>query len=97
MSNYYDLFKKNHNFNTISDAVEAIQCYRCTIGPSNRYENRSQQLCSKFSESDDFTVDCPFSTMCLKKVFRYQLQNGVQVETVNRDCAQQKHTEQVNK
>lgn len=75
--------------------ANAIKCYRCTVGPSHRL-NGSQQLCLKFSESDNFVVDCPFSTMCLKKVYRYQLNDGTNVETVSRNCAQQKHTEQVN-
>lgn len=74
------------------DQSNAIQCYRCTVAPTNRHENRSQQLCLHFSESDEFIVDCPFSTMCMKKVYKYQLLDGV-IETVSRDCAQQKNTE----
>lgn len=74
----------------------AIKCYRCTVGPSNRFANRTQQLCAKFSESDDFVIDCPFSTMCMKKVFNYKLLDGQTVETVSRDCASQKYTEQVS-
>lgn len=79
----------------ISDITAAIQCYRCTVGPSYRTENRTQQLCLKFSESDEFTVDCPYSTMCMKKVYRYQLLDGTKIETVSRNCANQKYTEQV--
>lgn len=33
--------------------------------------------------------------MCMKKVYRYQLNDGTAVETVSRNCAQQKFTEQV--
>lgn len=80
---------------SITDSAEAIKCYRCTVAPIFRTENRTQQLCSKFSESDEFVVDCPYSTMCMKKIFRYQLQDGTNIETVNRNCADQKFTEQV--
>ncbi|XP_031623050.1 uncharacterized protein LOC116340607 [Contarinia nasturtii] len=81
---------------TILDVTEAIKCYRCTVTSSPR-ENRTEQLCAKFSESDEFTVDCPYSTMCMKKIFRLQLENGTNVETVNRNCADQKKTDQVFK
>lgn len=81
----------------ITDVTAAIKCYRCTVAPSFRSDNRTQQLCSKFSETDEFVVDCPYSTMCMKKVFRYQLQDGTNIETVNRNCADQKYTEQVRK
>lgn len=78
------------------DVTEAVKCYRCTVGPTHRTGNRSQQLCAKFSESDEFVVDCPYSTMCMKRVLSYQLQDGTKIETVNRNCADQKSTEQVN-
>lgn len=82
-------------FFSITDSSEAIKCYRCTVAPNFRSGNRTQQLCSKFSESEEFVVDCPYSTMCMKKVFRYQLQDGTNIETINRNCADQKFTEQV--
>lgn len=34
--------------------------------------------------------------MCMKKVFNYKLLDGQTVETVSRDCASQKYTEQVS-
>ncbi|XP_037039790.1 uncharacterized protein LOC119076890 [Bradysia coprophila] len=74
------------------DQSNAVRCYRCTVAPTNRHENRSQQLCLHFSESDEFVVDCPYSTMCVKKIFKYQLLDGV-IETVERNCADQKYTE----
>lgn len=77
------------------DVTEALKCYRCTVGPTLK-ENRTH-LCTKFDESDDFVVDCPYSTMCMKKVFQYELQDGQKIETVSRNCADQKHTEQVSK
>lgn len=86
---------KNIKLFSITDSTEAVKCYRCTVAPIFRTENRTQQLCSKFRESDEFVVDCPYSTMCMKKVFRYQLQDGTNIETVNRNCADQKFTEQV--
>lgn len=86
-------------FGFSADQTIGIKCYRCTVGPSsaNRYANRTQQLCLKFAETDDYVVDCPFSTMCMKKVFTYELLDGKVIETVSRDCASQKYTEQVNK
>jgi len=79
------------------DQSNAIKCYRCTVAPTNRHENRSQQLCLHFSESDDFVVDCQYSTMCMKKIYKYQLLNGEVIETVQRNCANQKYTDQVFK
>ncbi len=81
-----------HNF---SDRSNAIRCYRCTVAPTNRHENRSQQLCLNFSESDEFVVDCPYSTMCMKKIYKYQLLSGEVIETVTRNCANQEYTEKV--
>lgn len=52
-------------------------------------------MCAKFEETDDFVVDCPYSTMCMKKVYRYQLMDGKTIETVSRNCANQKYTHQV--
>lgn len=78
-----------------TDVTYAIKCYRCTVGPTHRVANRTQQLCAQFQETDEFTIDCPYSTMCLKKVFWYTLQDGTKIETVSRNCADQKYTEQV--
>lgn len=78
-----------------ADYTFAIQCYRCTVGPTNMRENRTQQLCAKFSESKEFITDCPYSTMCMKKIFKYELLDGKVVETVTRNCADQRYTEQV--
>ena len=62
-----------------------------------RHQNDTKEtmLCSKFDESDDYIVDCPYSTMCLKKVHKLQLNSGETVETVTRDCASQKYRDQV--
>lgn len=53
-------------------------------------------MCSKFEESDEYAVDCPYSTMCLKTISKLHLQNGQQQETVTRGCAAQKDTKQVS-
>ncbi|XP_058119310.1 uncharacterized protein LOC131288828 [Anopheles ziemanni] len=77
--------------------VAAIKCYQCTVAPPSRHQNNTKtQLCSKFDESDLYQVDCPWSTMCMKRIFKLQLLKGEQ-ETVSRGCAQQKNTEQVYK
>lgn len=80
---------------SFADYTLAIQCYRCTVGPTNTRENRTQQLCLKFSESNEFITDCPYSTMCMKKIYKYELLDGSVVETVTRNCADQRYTEQV--
>ena len=33
--------------------------------------------------------------MCMKKVLKYTLNDGKEIETITRDCAQQKKIEQV--
>lgn len=67
----------------------AIKCYRCTVNPT-------EQTCRQFDEGDDrYIVDCPYSTMCQKKVYRLKLTDGTNSETVSRDCAKQKYTEEV--
>lgn len=78
--------------------ANAVKCYRCTVGPSlnKAMANQSQQLCSKFDESNDYVIDCPYSTMCMKKVYRLKLMNGEMSEAVSRNCADQKYAEQVS-
>ena len=63
--------------------------------PTSNNSN-STKLCLKFQESDEFIVDCPFSNMCMKKIYQYKLLNGSMIETVSRDCAMQKRSEHVN-
>lgn len=65
-------------------------------GDTKDSKNGAQShLCSKFDESDDFITDCPYSTMCMKRIFKLQLPRGEPVETITRGCANQKYTEQV--
>lgn len=68
----------------------AIKCYECTVVP-NRRTNITERLCAKFDESDFFKVNCEFSTMCTKRIYRLKLQNGDVQETYERGCANQKH------
>ncbi|XP_062554146.1 uncharacterized protein LOC134219429 [Armigeres subalbatus] len=81
-----------------SNTALGVKCFRCTVAPPNRYAINSTktQLCSKFDHSDYYAVDCPWSTMCVKRVYKIQLMNREQ-ETISRDCAQQKKTEQIYK
>lgn len=71
---------------------EAVRCFRCSVTMEPKHNKT--MLCTKFDGSSNFVVDCPHSTMCVKTVLRSQLA-GNQVETVIRDCAQQKFIEQV--
>lgn len=66
--------------------------------PINKNDNttKQSQLCSKFDESRDFIVDCPYSTMCMKRIFKLPLVNKKQIETITRGCANQRYTEQVS-
>ena len=57
-----------------------------------RTQNRTiDKQCTKFDESSDYEVDCPYSTMCMKKTYRLQLLDGTIQETTERGCAQQKY------
>lgn len=45
---------------------EAIQCYRCVFA-SYVYFLNNTFLCKDFDYSNRFIVDCPYSTLCMKK------------------------------
>ncbi|XP_047510819.1 uncharacterized protein LOC125053501 [Pieris napi] len=76
----------------ITTGASALQCYQCLINPQpGEYYNTTKRLCVHFDYSDKFIVDCPFSTMCMKKDFYLDIQNGVRINAVLRDCAQQKN------
>lgn len=51
-------------------------------------------MCTKFDWSEDFIIDCEFSTMCLKTISTLHLQNEKQ-NAIIRGCAPQKDTKQV--
>ncbi|XP_037922391.1 uncharacterized protein LOC119658765 [Hermetia illucens] len=85
-------------FSGLIGSCSAIQCYRCVVTPTYRSDfNTTIPLCSKFEETDEFVIDCPYSTMCQKKVLRMELQKDHVIETVTRGCANQKYTDQVFK
>ncbi|XP_030370140.1 uncharacterized protein LOC115620841 [Scaptodrosophila lebanonensis] len=82
------------NFGT----CDALQCYKCSVTVEKYVvDNKTQvtPLCSKFIETSEYTVECRYSTMCLKSVSVLHLQNGQRQETITRGCAQQKNTTQV--
>uniref|UniRef100_A0A1A9W880 Protein sleepless n=1 Tax=Glossina brevipalpis TaxID=37001 RepID=A0A1A9W880_9MUSC len=77
-----------------------IKCFKCavTIEKIYSYAKNSTSftpLCSKFDESEEYIVDCPYSTMCLKTISTLFLQNNQQQATATRGCAPQKDTKQV--
>lgn len=76
-------------------AAVAIKCYECSVHPRRQQNGTSfDRLCAKFEESSFFEVDCPYSTMCKKRLYRYQLINKVQ-ESIERGCADQKNDSMV--
>lgn len=79
------------------ETVHSLKCYQCTILPPPRGSNLTERLCTKFDHSDHYVVDCPYSTMCMKRIYRLKLLNGEETESVTRDCAQQKFTQHVRK
>ncbi|KAL7740174.1 hypothetical protein ACLKA6_003883 [Drosophila palustris] len=77
---------------------DVLQCYKCSVTVEKYFIDNATiitPLCSKFTESPHYMVQCPYSTMCLKTISILHLQNGQKQETVTRGCAQQKNTTQV--
>ncbi|GLV38503.1 uncharacterized protein CBL_12946 [Carabus blaptoides fortunei] len=68
----------------------ALQCYKCTILPPSHFSNETERLCSQFDYSNKYIVDCPFSTICMKKSFEVEL-SGQPIIRELRDCASQKY------
>ncbi|XP_050679789.1 uncharacterized protein LOC126975792 [Leptidea sinapis] len=76
----------------LANGVSPLQCYQCLINPHpGEYYNTTKRLCVHFDSSEKFVVDCPYSTMCMKQEFYLDIQNGVRINGIQRDCAQQKH------
>lgn len=78
----------------------AIKCFKCAVTIEKIYSYAKNAtsftpLCSKFDESDEYIVECPYSTMCLKTISTLYLQNNQQQTTATRGCAPQKDTKQV--
>lgn len=98
LHNSYQLWVSKLNYESISPAdkaVVAIKCYECTVHPRRQSNGTAiERLCAKFEESEQFEVNCPYSTMCKKRLYRYQLINKVQ-ESVERGCADQKNDSMV--
>lgn len=92
-----ELSRKSPLSDPLSDKVAfAIKCYECSVHPKRNGNNTSfDTVCTKFDESERFEVDCPFSTMCKKRVYRYQLINTVQ-ESIERGCADQRNDSMVS-
>lgn len=86
-----------NDFFPIADkAAVAIKCYECTVHPKRVGNGTSfERLCTKFEETKFFEIDCPYSTMCKKRLYRYQLINKVQ-ESVERGCADQRNDSMVS-
>ncbi|XP_041972425.1 uncharacterized protein LOC121728332 [Aricia agestis] len=75
-----------------TEVYSSIQCYQCLINPPpGEYYNTTKRLCVHFDYSDRFVVDCPHSTMCMKQEFHLDIQDGVRIVGVLRDCAQQQY------
>ncbi|XP_050337920.1 uncharacterized protein LOC126764170 isoform X3 [Bactrocera neohumeralis] len=81
------------------DSIAAIKCFKCSVTVEKNYIQNITVLtpmCTKFDWSENFIIDCPFSTMCLKTISTLHLQNEKQ-NTITRGCAPQKDTKQVFK
>lgn len=65
-----------------------MECYKCSV-LDLKFPNQPQLPCSEFEDTHKFKVNCRFSTMCVKKILRYKLLDGHEVETFVRDCADQ--------
>lgn len=86
----------SHLLCPIDKTVVAIKCYECTVHPKRNENGTSfDRLCTKFEDTKAFEIDCPFSTMCKKRLYRYQLINTVQ-ESIERGCADQKNDSMVS-
>ncbi|XP_018794285.1 PREDICTED: uncharacterized protein LOC108972216 isoform X3 [Bactrocera latifrons] len=78
------------------DSVAAIKCFKCGVTVEKNYIQNITVLtpmCTKFDWSENFIIDCPFSTMCLKTISTLHLQNEKQ-NAITRGCAPQKDTKQ---
>lgn len=70
---------------------QGIKCYECHVYPKRLSNDTVEKVCTKFEESKYYQVDCPYSTMCKKRIYRLQLLNGNVQETIERGCAMQKN------
>ncbi|KRT86187.1 hypothetical protein AMK59_2275, partial [Oryctes borbonicus] len=78
-------------FKSLARIALSIRCYRCSPVPRNNYaENYTVRPCSQFDYSDKYIIDCPYSTMCMKKIYSVNL-TGNFTNGTHRDCAYQKY------
>ncbi|KAH8357712.1 hypothetical protein KR084_005484, partial [Drosophila pseudotakahashii] len=85
-------------FSAKTALADVLQCYKCSVSIEKYVVNNKTMmtpLCSKFQDSANFVVKCPYSTMCLKSISILHLQNGQSQEAITRGCAQQKNTTQI--
>lgn len=70
----------------------SLQCYKCALQVHTRRINETVLPCTRFEEnSKEFIVDCPYSTVCMKKTVTLTLSDGESVSTTMRDCAHQSY------
>ncbi|XP_030021899.1 uncharacterized protein LOC115441307 [Manduca sexta] len=66
----------------------SMLCYKCDATPLDRsYLNTKS--CEHFDYSEEYQTECDSSTMCVKRVTTFTLQNGVTTTNVYRGCAPQ--------
>ncbi|GJQ78097.1 hypothetical protein Trydic_g2435 [Trypoxylus dichotomus] len=71
--------------------VFSIRCYKCAPVPRTTYvKNDTVRLCSQFDYSEKYIIDCPYSTLCMKKIYSVNL-TGNFTNGTHRDCAHQKY------
>lgn len=69
-------------------AAEILECFQCFEGVGTNSE-KPLPVCSQLSDSPEFKVLCPNSTMCLKVVHTMNLLYGSKRTTETRGCASQ--------
>lgn len=66
----------------------SLRCYRCALKPSGKVPNTTRS-CVHFEPAWPFEVDCPLSTLCMKRTVQLDISNGNSVSVTVRDCAPQ--------
>ncbi|KAJ8978795.1 hypothetical protein NQ317_015520 [Molorchus minor] len=70
----------------------AIRCYKCSVARYVHYINETIRLCEDFDHSDKYIVDCPYSTLCMKRIASAKISDTI--SGIERDCASQKSENQ---
>lgn len=63
---------------------EGITCFQCTITPVYNEIKKISQICHFFDGSEKFQVDCPHSTLCMKRIIHHRLRNGSKFFNLNK-------------